>query len=132
MTVRFGIYSISLSSTHILLLLKAAFRVLVEENVKANVNKIAKSAVMQKVRPNLHLPMIPLLFIMIQPFFITNDQHYALVAEATTTPNNSEPITEVHIHGWVYDIENGQVSDLGVSVAPPGKVIPPTPFPITP
>lgn len=36
-------------STHTLLL-KAAFRVLVEENVKANVNKIAKSAVMQKVR----------------------------------------------------------------------------------
>ena len=39
-------------STYILLLLKAAFRALVEENVKTNVNKIAKSAVMQKVRPN--------------------------------------------------------------------------------
>lgn len=39
-------------STHILLLLKAAFQALVEENVKANVNKIAKSAVIQKVRPN--------------------------------------------------------------------------------
>jgi len=76
--------------------------------VKANVKKIVKSAVMQ--------------------------EHYALVAQATTTntPNdNSEPITEVYVHGWVYDIENGQVSDLGVSVAPPGKVIPPTPFSIT-
>jgi len=81
-----------------------AFRALVEENVKANVNKIAKSAVMQK--------------------------HYALAAQATTTANNSEPIEEVYIHGWVYDIENGQVSDLGVTVAPPGKVVPPTPFPI--
>ena len=49
MTVRFGIYFIS-GSTLILLLLKAAFRALVEENVKANVKKIAKSAVMQKVR----------------------------------------------------------------------------------
>ena len=54
------------------------------------------------------------------------------MAQATTAPNNPEPIREVYIHGWVYDIENGQVSDLGVSVAPPGKVIPPTPFPITP
>ncbi|KAJ2933076.1 hypothetical protein H1R20_g4048, partial [Candolleomyces eurysporus] len=25
-----------------------------------------------------------------------------------------------YIHGWVYDIENGQVKDLGVSVGPPG------------
>lgn len=54
------------------------------------------------------------------------------MAEAMTTPNNSEPVTGVYVHGWVYDIENGQVSDLGVSVAPPGKVIPSTPFPITP
>ena len=36
---------------------------------------------------------------------------------------------EVYIHGWVYDIENGQVSDLGVSVGPSGKIVPPTPFP---
>lgn len=32
------------------------------------------------------------------------------------------------IHGWVYDIANGEVRDLGVSVGPPGKAIPPPPF----
>ena len=65
-------------------------------------------------------------------FLFANNQHYALVAQGTTSPNNLEPITEVYIHGWVYNIENGQVSDLGVSVAPPGKNNSPTPFPITP
>jgi hypothetical protein len=34
----------------------------------------------------------------------------------------------VFIHGWVYDIENGEIKDLGISVGPPGKAIPPVPF----
>ena len=32
------------------------------------------------------------------------------------------------IHGWVYDIENGQIQDLNISVGPPGVAIPPAPF----
>ena len=39
---------------------------------------------------------------------------------------NTEP---VYILGWVYDIENGQVIDIGVSVGPPRKVVPASPFP---
>lgn len=35
----------------------------------------------------------------------------------------------IFIHGWVKDIENGVVSDLGVSVGPPGVPIPKSPFP---
>ncbi|KAF8815050.1 carbonic anhydrase [Phlegmacium glaucopus] len=80
-----------------------AFRALVEENVKANVFRIARSAVMQ--------------------------EHYTSIAQRTTTTAKSEPVTGVYIHGWVYDVESGEVSDLGVSVGPPGKVVPPTPFP---
>lgn len=56
-------YLLHISDSTNTFLLKAAFRVLVEENVKANVNKIAKSAVMQKVR---YTPLNPLF---IQTFF---------------------------------------------------------------
>ncbi|KAF5334695.1 hypothetical protein D9611_011947 [Ephemerocybe angulata] len=33
------------------------------------------------------------------------------------------------IHGWIYDIENGEVKDLGVSVGPRGSTVPAIPFP---
>ncbi|KIK03058.1 hypothetical protein K443DRAFT_677059 [Laccaria amethystina LaAM-08-1] len=36
----------------------------------------------------------------------------------------------VYVHGWVYDVESGEVSDLGISAGPPGKEVPPTPFPL--
>ncbi|KAG6828298.1 hypothetical protein H0H92_008458 [Tricholoma furcatifolium] len=75
----------------------AGFRALVEENVKANVRRVARSAV------------------------ITN--HYKSL-EADPERNG------VFIHGWVYDIETGEVTDLGVTVGPPGRTIPLTPFPI--
>ena len=45
------------------------------------------------------------------------------------SPDSEPAVMEVYIHGWVYDIENGQVSDLGVSVGPSGKIVAPTPFP---
>jgi len=38
------------------------------------------------------------------------------------------PISDVFIHGWVYDIANGEVRDLGISVGPPGKAIPTPPL----
>ena len=37
---------------------------------------------------------------------------------------------EIYIHGWVYDVENGTASDLGVSVGPPGCALPFSPFPV--
>ncbi|GLB37878.1 putative carbonic anhydrase [Lyophyllum shimeji] len=75
-----------------------AFRALVEENVKANVQRIARSAVIQN--------------------------HYASLA---AHPEHTG--TGVFIHGWVYDIETGEVADLDVTVGPPGQKVPVTPFP---
>jgi carbonic anhydrase len=82
------------------------FRALVEENVKATVARVAADSV------------------------ITN--HYALLqAGNATVERRSGPVgppTDVFIHGWVYDIETGVVADLGISVGPPGKTVPPAPF----
>ncbi|KAH6917810.1 carbonic anhydrase [Coprinopsis sp. MPI-PUGE-AT-0042] len=88
------------------------FRALVEENVKASVGRIASDHV------------------------ITN--HYGLLAAAAAAPaaasqharrsGEAGPPGDVFIHGWVYDIENGEIKDLGVSVGPPGKEIPQVPF----
>ena len=50
----------------------------------------------------------------------------AVITKCTT----GTPITEVFIHGWVYDVETGKVSDLGVSVGPPGRMVPTSPFPL--
>ena len=36
--------------------------------------------------------------------------------------------SDIFVHGWVYDIENGEVMDLDVSVGPPGKEVPKTLF----
>ncbi|KAG5650464.1 hypothetical protein H0H81_012166 [Sphagnurus paluster] len=78
-----------------------AFRALVEENVKANVLRIVNSRVIRN--------------------------HYAALppaqAQSPTQPG-------VFIHGWVYDIESGEVADLGVTVGPPGALVPPSPFPL--
>lgn len=89
-----------------------AFRALVEENVKANVDRIAGSYVMR--------------------------DHYASLAPPKS-PSMSEPIqgttlsglkgTYVFIHGLVYDLENGEVTDLNVSIGPPGREIPKSPWP---
>ncbi|PPQ69674.1 hypothetical protein CVT24_001207 [Panaeolus cyanescens] len=84
----------------------AGFRALVEENVRFTVNRIASNSV------------------------ITN--HYAaLQADNTTVVRRAGPqgpLKDVFIHGWVYDIETGDISDLGISVGPPGKTVPPGPF----
>ncbi|TFK25157.1 carbonic anhydrase [Coprinopsis marcescibilis] len=72
------------------------YRALVEENIKQNVVRVARSNI------------------------IVN--HYALLAE------KKENKSDVFIHGWVYDVENGEVRDLGVSVGPPGKPIPALPW----
>ncbi|TFK38036.1 carbonic anhydrase [Crucibulum laeve] len=81
------------------------FRALVEENVKASVARIATDSV------------------------ITN--HFALLAAGNATAARRAEggaAANVFIHGWVYDIETGEVKDLGISVGPPGVAIPPAPF----
>ncbi|TFK34136.1 carbonic anhydrase [Crucibulum laeve] len=75
-----------------------AFRALVEENVKANVRRIADSAVIQ--------------------------DHFA----ALSAGSDELQKTEVHIHGWVYDIENGEVTDLGITFGPSGLIEDGSPF----
>ncbi|TFK26093.1 carbonic anhydrase [Coprinopsis marcescibilis] len=83
------------------------FRALVEENVKASVGRIAQDSI------------------------ITN--HYSLLASNSSETANERraeggPAANVFIHGWVYDIENGEIKDLGISVGPPGQPIPAIPF----
>jgi len=81
-----------------------AFRALVEENVKANVKRLAESTVIQ--------------------------DHYKTLMNTSCESSSDSTVADVFIHGWVYDIENGRVSDLRVSVGPPGKPIPTSPFPV--
>ncbi|KAF6746337.1 carbonic anhydrase [Ephemerocybe angulata] len=73
-----------------------AFWALVEENVKANVWRLGRSRVIR--------------------------EHHEAYTKALST---SEPLHPVYVHGWVYDLETGVVSDLGVSAGPPGWVPPP-------
>ncbi|KAF5326797.1 hypothetical protein D9619_004045 [Psilocybe cf. subviscida] len=116
---------------------RAAFRALVEENVKSNVKKIAESAVMQDhyayvlatngpgptsppstFEPSSLLPPAP-------------PQPAPTTSTAATNANDTRPgsATEIFVHGWVYDVETGRVCDLGVTVGPPGRDVPVSPFP---
>ncbi|KAK0238046.1 carbonic anhydrase [Armillaria nabsnona] len=74
------------------------FRALVEENVKVSVQAIATSTVIQ--------------------------DHFAALAQG----GEVETLVQVFIHGWVYDIANGEIQSLGISVGPPGVEIPSVPF----
>lgn len=75
------------------------FRALVEENVKVSVQAIATSTVIQ--------------------------DHFAALAQGG---GEGEALVQVFIHGWVYDIANGEIQSLGISVGPPGVEIPSVPF----
>lgn len=75
------------------------FRALVEENVKVSVQAIATSTVIQ--------------------------DHFAALAQGG---GEGETLVQVFIHGWVYDIANGEIQSLGISVGPPGVEIPSVPF----
>ncbi|KAF8068972.1 carbonic anhydrase [Lyophyllum atratum] len=88
------------------------FRALIEENVKMSVNRVATSRIIT--------------------------EHYALLLASQKPDGNStvekrsdhptKPAAEVFIYGWVYDIENGEVVDLGISVGLPGVEVPAAPF----
>ena len=113
-----------------------------EENVKSNVQKIANSAVIKGVRKMVSsaLSGIEFFFQHYENVVSTNgsapvyaasaDESSPLFPPVIAKHPTGTPITEVFIHGWVYDVENGKVSDLGVSVGPPGRVAPTSPFPL--
>ncbi|KAL0959624.1 hypothetical protein HGRIS_011327 [Hohenbuehelia grisea] len=87
----------------------AGFRALVEENVKAGVTSIVKDSVVAN-----HFALL------------SKDDGGNKTIEGCT---EHDPAVEVFVHGFVYDIENGEIKNLGVSVGPPGKDIPEIPFP---
>lgn len=86
------------------------FRALVEENVKRNVQAIASDPIMTG-----HW----------QRFL----DHEASNKNGTAAPakrsshGEGEPPKAVFVHGWVYDLANGEIKDLKISQGPPGKKI---------
>ncbi|KJA14796.1 hypothetical protein HYPSUDRAFT_173119 [Hypholoma sublateritium FD-334 SS-4] len=112
-----------------------AFRALVEENVKSNVHKVANSVVVRDLfaRAGLasadHATLAPLPAV--AP--AAGPAPSPSLSPSTPPPPLAAPSKggpEIYIHGWVYDVENGKVSDLGVSVGPPGCALPFSPFPV--
>ncbi|KAJ7593065.1 carbonic anhydrase [Mycena floridula] len=78
------------------------FRALVEENVKANVQNIVLG---------------------------TTFKNHVAALNKKQRRSAKGPKVNVFVHGWVFDIETGDIRDLGVSVGPPGVPIPKMPFP---
>ncbi|KAF8652375.1 hypothetical protein AX16_004403 [Volvariella volvacea WC 439] len=86
------------------------FRALVEENVKQTVHRIATTSVLA-------------------------NHFHALSLNSTGTGTSAPvkraeggPIGDVFVHGFVYDIENGEIRNLNISVGPPDVDIPEIPF----
>jgi len=75
-----------------------AFMALVEENVKAGVLAVSRSAVLRESYDR----------------FEESKSHLKSRAAAPDAPK------AVFIHGWVYNIETGLVKDLNVTISPPG------------
>ncbi|KAL0959618.1 hypothetical protein HGRIS_011321 [Hohenbuehelia grisea] len=78
------------------------FRALVEENVKASVQEIVNDGIIGD---------------------------YFKLLEKEGHNNRTAIHGDIFVHGLVYDIDNGEVRDLKVSVGPPGKEVLTTPFP---
>jgi len=78
-----------------------AFRALVEENVKNSVTNVVNS-----------------------PQMAQHWGDYAAQNNGSSTAyrrdNGSVPLNPVYVHGFVYDIATGEISDLGVSTGPNG------------
>lgn len=114
-----------------------AFRALVEENVRENAKRVAESQVIKDHYAALPPAPTPLLaplpaslagLIQPQPTPPPSDQ--ASTPSSPSADNAAAPTTPprnpVYVHGWVYDLESGVVSDLGVSTGPPGWSTPRT------
>jgi len=82
---------------------------LIEENIKSKCTPCFNNCHLQSTFPLIHS-----LFANIH-----------LICMFSTIPSHH---CSIFIHGWVYDIKNGEVKDLGVSVGPAGKEIPYVPF----
>ncbi|KAG8813803.1 hypothetical protein FRC18_002279 [Serendipita sp. 400] len=85
------------------------FRALVEENVKQQVQRIADSSVMKnrfdEIITKLNTDGTP------KP---ATEERRAKRAE------EGETLKPIFVHGWVHDLETGEVLDLNVSVGPAG------------
>ncbi|GAA6037477.1 hypothetical protein JCM8097_008207 [Rhodosporidiobolus ruineniae] len=82
------------------------WRALVEENVKLNVERVASDSSVKKAWSAYYAQE-------------SNSTTSATVGHERRSPTADEAV-ELWVHGWVYDVSTGLVSDLGVSVGPHG------------
>jgi carbonic anhydrase len=101
------------------------FRALVEENVKASVRRIRDDSIIAN-----HFASLP-------GTTCTSEStepgaEAGAKSEATLAPKHERreehPPREVFVHGLVYDIETGEIHNLGVSVGPPCVEVPELPW----
>ncbi|KAK0184965.1 carbonic anhydrase [Armillaria mellea] len=78
-------------------------------------------------KPKLHDPVLRAMVEENVKHTVSNIARSELIEERYS----NSTMTAVFIHGLVYDVENGEITNLDVSVGPPGVPIPPVPFPHT-
>ncbi|KAK0463746.1 carbonic anhydrase [Desarmillaria tabescens] len=76
------------------------------------------------VPPKLHEPVLRALVEENVKETVSNIASSQLIVERYSNTTSAA----VFIHGLVYDVENGEITNLDVSVGPPGISIPPVPF----
>ncbi|PVG02995.1 carbonic anhydrase, partial [Serendipita vermifera] len=100
------------------------FRALVEENVKLGVQRLAASSVYKnlvgEVETRLNADGTPR--------SEARRKRETPAQEEAATEEEGATLKPVFIHGWVHDLETGEVIDLNVSVGPPGfeNFVPPS------